>query len=224
MSRCWPCSWPRSWSACSATSRAASACSSRRSSCCFSRRDAQALPLIGSLLAFRGVYYMLPLVCGVVVLALSEVHRWRTALVLLIDRLRLDLGRRTHRVAVAAVAVAGLARLLLLGQPQHASHRGRRPALPATSSTAARSPALACGVALLLLLRGLWLRFAATLRWALLLLMVAAVAPGDRRLPAPGRLPACPGGPAVRQPGLVFRRPCRTPTPGRRRSGRCSSR
>ena len=42
--------------------------------------EAQTLPLIGSLLAFRGVYYLLPLVCGVVVLALSELHRWRGVL------------------------------------------------------------------------------------------------------------------------------------------------
>jgi uncharacterized membrane protein YbhN (UPF0104 family) len=137
--------------------------------------DAQALPLIGSLLAFRGVYYMLPLACGVVVLAASEVHRWRAGLAIAIDRIRLDLGPAARRVAVAGVAVGGVG-LLVLGQPHHGDHPA--PGLAGDVVEAGRSASLACGVALLLLLRGLWMRFAATLRWALLLLLVAAVAAG----------------------------------------------
>ena len=71
--------------------------------------EAQTLPLIGALLAFRGVYYLLPLVCGVVVLAVSEMHRWRVVLSGLADRLRLDLGPGTAKVAAALVVLGGLA-------------------------------------------------------------------------------------------------------------------
>lgn len=39
--------------------------------------EAQTLPLIGALLGFRAVYYILPLLCGVTILALTEAHRWR---------------------------------------------------------------------------------------------------------------------------------------------------
>lgn len=38
------------------------------------------LALVGALLAFRAVYYLLPLVCGIVLLALAELHRWRHGL------------------------------------------------------------------------------------------------------------------------------------------------
>lgn len=39
--------------------------------------DDQVLPLIGSLLAFRATYYLLPLVCGVALLTVTEFGRWR---------------------------------------------------------------------------------------------------------------------------------------------------
>ena len=54
--------------------------------------EAETLPLIGALLAFRAIYYLLPLLCGVVLLAVSELHRWRAALAGFTDRVRLDLG------------------------------------------------------------------------------------------------------------------------------------
>lgn len=134
--------------------------------------EAQALPLIGSLLAFRGIYYLLPLVCGVVVLAATELHRWRAGLGYLIACIRLDLGQ-LNRILVAGVGVAGLA-LLVFDQPQHGGRAGA--GLMADLGDGGRIVALACGVALLLLLRGLWLRYAVTLRWALVLLFLAALA------------------------------------------------
>ena len=80
--------------------------------------EAQTLPLIGSLLAFRAVYYLLPLVCGVVVLDVSEVHRWRGVLALF-DRVRLDLGPGAPQVAAMLTFAAGLVLLVLddAGQP-----------------------------------------------------------------------------------------------------------
>ena len=69
---------------------------------------------------------------------------------------------------MAAVAVAGVA-LLVLGQPHHGDHPA--PGLAGDAVEAGGSPASPADVALLLLLRGLWMRFAAALRWALLLLL-----------------------------------------------------
>lgn len=132
--------------------------------------EAQTLPLIGSLLAFRGVYYLLPLVCGVTVLILSQVHRWRTVLGQLIDRLRLDLGPSAPRAAAALAFVAGTALLLagLLQTPDRLSTGG--------VAEFCRVIELAGGLALLLLARGLHERLAAAWQWVLGLLLLAAVA------------------------------------------------
>ena len=82
--------------------------------------EALTLPLIGSLLAFRGVYYLLPLACGVVVLAVSELHRWRALLARLADRLRLDLGPGTGKITAVLVLLGGLGLLAaaLLRRPR----------------------------------------------------------------------------------------------------------
>jgi uncharacterized membrane protein YbhN (UPF0104 family) len=132
--------------------------------------EAQTLPLIGSLLAFRGIYYLLPLVCGVIVLTLSEVHRWRTALARLTDRLRLDLGPAAPRIVAALAFLAGAA-LLLTGSLL-------APHLPAAGRVAefGRTIELASGLSLLLLARGLVQRLAAAWQWGLALLMLGAAA------------------------------------------------
>jgi uncharacterized membrane protein YbhN (UPF0104 family) len=132
--------------------------------------EAQTLPLIGSLLAFRAVYYLLPLVCGVIVLTLSEVHRWRGVLGHITDRLRLDLGPRAPRAAATLAFVAGTALLLagLLPAPDRFSI--------GSVAELCRLLELAGGLALLLLARGLSQGLAAAWQWVLALLLVGVVA------------------------------------------------
>jgi uncharacterized membrane protein YbhN (UPF0104 family) len=132
--------------------------------------EPQTLPLIGALLAFRGVYYLLPLVCGVVVLTLSEMHRWRRVLADLADRARLDLGPGTPQAAAALTFVAGLALLIVAMMPGAAGHAGR-PGLHLSSSMAelSRAVEITGGLALLVLSRSLAQQFAVAWRWALVL-------------------------------------------------------
>ena len=54
--------------------------------------EAATLPLIGALLAFRAVYYVLPLLCGALLLMLTEIGRWRAALKRLPAALRRRIG------------------------------------------------------------------------------------------------------------------------------------
>ena len=135
--------------------------------------EAQTLPLIGSLLAFRGIYYLLPLVCGVVVLTLSELHRWRVVLARLLDRCRLDLGPRAPVAATALALAAGLA--LLAAAFFRLS--GRTAGLaPVDLAEIARILQIAGGLALMLLARGLAQRLAVAWQWVSILLVVTAVA------------------------------------------------
>lgn len=136
--------------------------------------DQQILPLIGALLAFRGVYYILPLCCGVSVLALSEMHRWRFVLLGLGDRVRLDLGPGTPHAVAALTFTAGIvlvvaamipgssavASALLLHLPRSLAELGE--ALEVTS-----------GLAFLLLARGLVQQLTAAWRWSLVLALMA---------------------------------------------------
>jgi uncharacterized membrane protein YbhN (UPF0104 family) len=137
----------------------------------------QTLPLLGALLAFRGAYYLLPLACGVAVLAATELRRWRGVARRLGDLARLDLGPGTPRAAAALTFVAGLALLLpaLARQPA-----GTGPSAPALASGGAaelgRVLPVAGGVALLLLAPGVARRLAVAWRWALAILLVAALA------------------------------------------------
>ena len=135
--------------------------------------EAQTLPLIGSLLAFRGIYYLLPLVCGVVVLTLSELHRWRVVLARLLDRCRLDLGPWVPVAATALTLAAGLA--LLAAAFFRLS--GRTAGLaPVDLAEIARVLQIAGGLALMLLARGLAQRLAVAWQWVSILLVVTAVA------------------------------------------------
>jgi uncharacterized membrane protein YbhN (UPF0104 family) len=138
--------------------------------------EAQTLPLIGTLLTFRAVYYLLPLVCGVVVLTLAEMHRWRGVLGRLADRLRLDLGPGTPVAAAVLTFVAGLA--LVLGAMLPGAEATVPPHLHALHQLPDMSRAIeiTAGLALLLLARGLALRLAVAWQWVLVLAVVALVA------------------------------------------------
>jgi uncharacterized membrane protein YbhN (UPF0104 family) len=135
--------------------------------------EAQTLPLIGSLLAFRAVYYLLPLTCGVVVLAISELHRWRTVLLAASSRLHLDLGPRTTQIAASLVAVAGLALIAA------AIEQGARDTAPAQllrdPSRIGRAVETIGGTALVLLAWGLWRQLVIAWRWVLGLLVVTGM-------------------------------------------------
>ena len=135
--------------------------------------EAQTLPLIGSLLAFRGIYYLLPLVCGVVVLTLSELHRWRVVLARLLDRCRIDLGPRAPLAATALTVAAGLA--LLAAAFFRLSGRTAGLALDDLAEIA-RVLQIAGGLALMLLARGLAQRLAVAWQWVSILLVVTAAA------------------------------------------------
>lgn len=130
------------------------------------------LPLIGALLTFRGVYYVLPLVCGVAALALSEMHRWRNVGPRLAGWLKLDLGPGTPQVAAGLTFAAGLMLLLAAMLPDATSptaEAGRW-----TSSELARGVEIATGLGLLMLSRGLAHRHPPALPWVLSFLLVGA--------------------------------------------------
>lgn len=134
--------------------------------------EAQTLPLIGSLLAFRGVYYLLPLCCGVVVLTLTELRRWRVALTRLVGLCRLEFGPRTP---VVAAVVTGLGGLALLYAAIERLSGGVIGLAPTAWSEAARILEIAGGLALLLLTRGLLQRLAIAWQWICVILLLAAV-------------------------------------------------
>jgi uncharacterized membrane protein YbhN (UPF0104 family) len=56
--------------------------------------EAQTLPVVGALLAFRAIYYILPLLCGVTLLTLTELHRWRNGMTRLARVKKPDLRRQ----------------------------------------------------------------------------------------------------------------------------------
>ncbi len=151
--------------------------------------EAQTLPLIGSLLAFRALYYLLPLACGVVVLAVSELHRWRSTLWILGARLRLDFGPRTAKIAALLVALGGLV-LIAVAVRQGAQDTAIVPSqFVRDPSRFARAIETIGGTALLLLAWGIWQQLASAWRWVVGLLLataLAAVVAG-----APVALPIC---------------------------------
>jgi uncharacterized membrane protein YbhN (UPF0104 family) len=138
--------------------------------------EAQTLPLIGSLLAFRAVYYLLPLACGIVVLAVSEIHRWRTALFVVGARLRLGLGSRTTDLAAMLVAVAGIALIAAaITQGSRDAAEGHAPIIqdPYRLSRAVETIG---GGALVFLSWGIWQRVARAWRSVMALLLICALA------------------------------------------------
>lgn len=130
--------------------------------------EGQILPLIGALLAFRAVYYLLPLCCGVLVLALSEMHRWRFALLRLGDRARLDLGPGTAAAMATLAFAAGIALVVAAMMPAAANADARPPflaQLPGSLGELGQALEATSGLALLLLARGLAQELAVAWRW-----------------------------------------------------------
>jgi hypothetical protein len=118
------------------------------------------LPLIGALLAFRAIYYLLPLFCGVLLLAVSELHRWRAVLLSLADGIRVDLGPATSRIAAILVGCGGLG-LVTAALPLQGED-----ALSALA-VLGRLGELVGGLAMLLLAVGLWRRMDSIWPWVL---------------------------------------------------------
>ena len=135
--------------------------------------EVQTLPLIGSLLAFRAVYYLLPLACGVSLLAITELHRWRGVLSRIADRIRLDLGPGTARLAASLVGIAGLT-LILVAVSQSEGEPSQPTPLALGTYELGWAVEIAGGLGLLLLAHGLWRQWARSWRWALALLVVVA--------------------------------------------------
>jgi uncharacterized membrane protein YbhN (UPF0104 family) len=131
--------------------------------------EAETLPLIGALLAFRAIYYLLPLLCGVVLLAVSELHRWRAALAGFTDRVRLDLGPTTPKLVALLVGMGGFALVVAaLWFDQASSSRAL--------TRVGHLGELAGGLALLLFAAGLWQKLSGAWRWALASLGLAVAA------------------------------------------------
>lgn len=150
--------------------------------------EAHTLPLIGALLAFRAVYYLLPLACGVVLLALRELHRWRAALRRLGELFRLELGASAPGVAAALASLSGFTLLTgavwpdAAGAPSQPSLGGWSPA------ELGRVAEVAAGVALLVLARGLEQQVAAVWAWVLGFVVLGTGAAALAGEPWPARL------------------------------------
>ena len=123
------------------------------------------------------VYYLLPLLCGVLLLAASELHRWRAVLLALADRFRLDPGPATPLIAAVLVGFAGVA-LIAAALPLQGGQA------PTTLADLGRLGELAGGVAMLLLAAGFWRQLDGAWRWGLASIGVALVAVAAAGAPA----------------------------------------
>ena len=137
--------------------------------------EAQTLPLIGSLLAFRAIYYLLPLGCGVLVLAISELHRWRALLPGLANRLRLDLGPRTTQIAATLVGMAGLSLIAVAIAQGARVSEGVSPPLLQDPYRLGRAVESFAGAGMFFLAWGLWRAVASALAWVVGLLAIGAL-------------------------------------------------
>lgn len=133
--------------------------------------EEQTLPLIGALLAFRAIYYLLPLICGVILLTLREMHRWRGLAARFSDRVRLDLGPGTPGLVAGLSFAGGLALLLSALMAMHADAATAEAMLPRVACILQ----VASGLALLILARGLAQQLASAWRWVLGFVLLAAM-------------------------------------------------
>jgi uncharacterized membrane protein YbhN (UPF0104 family) len=133
----------------------------------------QTLPLVGALLAFRACYYLLPLACGVAVLALHEGFRWRRALASPFADAARRLGPRAPPAAAALTALCGALLLLATATPVPEARAERlAAALPPGIVGLQALLAGGLGVGLLVLARGLALRVARA--WGLGVILLGA--------------------------------------------------
>ena len=136
--------------------------------------EGQTLPLVGALLAFRACYYLLPLVCGVLLLTCYELVRWRGVLKhLALSRLSPRLRPWAPSVAAALTAFAGTLLLLATGTPVPEARAARlAAAVPPAVLGFSNLAASGLGVGLLVLARGMALRVAQAWGWGVLALSI----------------------------------------------------
>lgn len=129
------------------------------------------LPVVGALLAFRACYYLLPLLCGVALLAVYELVRWRRILARPLAGLALRARPFAPPFAAALAATAGVLLLLATSTPVPEARAERLAALPGSFPGAGNLLCSGLGVSLLVLARGLALRAAAAWGCGLVLLL-----------------------------------------------------
>jgi uncharacterized membrane protein YbhN (UPF0104 family) len=134
--------------------------------------DDQLLPLVGSLLAFRACYYLLPLLCGVSLLALFELSRWRGAMARTLAAVARRLGPVAPPLAAGLTAAGGALLLLTTATPVPEARAERlAAALPDAFLGTGRLLSSGLGLSLLVLARGLSLRVAPAWGWGVVLLL-----------------------------------------------------
>lgn len=129
--------------------------------------EGQTLPLVGALLAFRACYYLLPLICGVLLLAVCELSRWRRVLIRsAFARLAPALRPYAPPAAAALTALAGTLLLLATATPIPEARAARLAvAVPTAVLGLSNLAASGLGVGLLLLARGMALRVVQAWGW-----------------------------------------------------------
>ena len=133
------------------------------------------LPLVGALLAFRACYYLLPLACGVAVLALHEGARWRQALGRAPGGAAGRLWPWSLRLAAPLTALAGALLLLATATPVPPARAVQLARLLPRAAVAVENPLCgALGIGLLVLARGVALKVARAWVWGVLMLGVGA--------------------------------------------------
>jgi phosphatidylglycerol lysyltransferase len=134
--------------------------------------DDQLLPLVGSLLAFRACYYLLPLLCGVTLLTLFELARWRGALARSLAAAARHLGPAAPWLAATLTAAGGALMLLATATPVPEARAERlAAALPGAFLGTGKLFSGGLGLSLLILARGLSLRVARAWGWGVALLL-----------------------------------------------------
>ena len=136
----------------------------------------QTLPLLGALLAFRACYYILPLACGISILALHEIRTWRRQAGNDWRRIWRQIGPLVPQVAAAMAFLAGALLLVATLTPVPEARAERLASrLPHGVIGFGNLVSTAGGLGLLVLARGLALRLVRAWRLGLMLLVVGLV-------------------------------------------------
>lgn len=131
------------------------------------------LPLIGSLVAFRACYYLLPLVCGVLLLAVYELSRWQRVVAQGGARMQQRLTPYVPRLAATLAFVGGAILLLATLTPVPEARAERLAArLPQGFIGLGNMLSSVGGIGLLAMARGLTLRLVRAWWLGLALLVV----------------------------------------------------
>ena len=136
----------------------------------------QTLPLLGALLAFRACYYILPLACGVTILAFHELRTWRRQAGKDWPNIWRQVGPHVPQIAAAMAFLAGALLLVATLTPVPEARAERLAAsLPHGAIGFGNLVSSAGGLGLLVLARGLALRLVRAWRLGLMLLAVGLV-------------------------------------------------